>query len=93
MLYPVTLWICTGLIAMAVIFCFLRLLKGPGILDRAQVLEVFSLIGICFLAIDAVSNHQKVLLDTMIVIAIVPFVGSVAVTTFLIKTVNIKKRK
>lgn len=72
-----------ALLALAMVLAFLRLLRGPSLPDRVVALELIATSGVGFTALWAVVAGQPVFLDVAVVLALVSFVGTVAVALHL----------
>lgn len=72
-----------GLLAVAMLLAFLRLIRGPHITDRVVALDLITTIGVAMSAIYATINDAPVYLDVAILVAIVTFVGTIAFAYYL----------
>ena len=72
-----------GILGVALVFAFVRLLRGPRSPDRLVALEVMSAIGVSIMALAAILWKQPVLLDVILVVALVSFIGTIALATFI----------
>lgn len=60
-----------------------RMIKGPTPFDRVVALDLFGGISLCVIVLLAISFEQKVLMDSAYAIAVVSFIGTVALAGFL----------
>jgi len=74
--------ISVAMLAIAAICTVARMTLGPTLLDRAVALDVFVAVGICALAIEAAVGRHTHTLPILLVLALLGFVGSVAVARF-----------
>jgi multicomponent Na+:H+ antiporter subunit F len=72
-----------AILGVALVFAFVRMIRGPRSPDRLVALEVMSAIGISMMALSAILFDQPVLLDVILVVALVSFIGTVALATFI----------
>ena len=72
-----------GILGVALLFAFARMIRGPRSPDRLVALEVMSAIGISIMALAAILFDQPVLLDVILVVALVSFIGTIALATFI----------
>jgi len=77
------LTVLLGILGAALVFAFVRLLRGPRSPDRLVALEVMSAIGVSIMALAAILWKQPVLLDVILVVALVSFIGTIALATFI----------
>ena len=73
------------IIGISIVFCFLRMLKGPTAADRAVALDTVTTVTVAFLVILGYVFERYVYLDVSLVYAVLMFVGSVAIARFLEK--------
>ena len=73
------------IIGIGIVFCFLRMLKGPTSADRAVALDTVTTVTIAFLVVLGYVLKRYVYLDVSLVYAVLMFVGSVAIARFLEK--------
>jgi len=71
------------IIGIGIVFCFLRMLKGPTAADRAVALDTVTTVTIAFLVILGYVFKRYIYLDVSLVYAVLMFVGSVAIARFL----------
>ncbi|KPL15788.1 cation:proton antiporter [candidate division WOR_3 bacterium SM1_77] len=71
------------IIGIGVIFCFLRMLKGPTAPDRAVALDTAVTVTTALLVFIGFIFHRHVYLDVSLVYAVLTFVGSVAIARYL----------
>ena len=62
---------------------FLRLLRGPSLPDRVVALDTMAAITVGILSLASVASGQAILLDVALGIAIITFLGTVALAISL----------
>jgi multicomponent Na+:H+ antiporter subunit F len=67
----------------ALLLALYRLMRGPGVADRAVGLDVMTIIGVSVIGLIAVLMHRVIYLDVALVYAGISFVGVVAVARFI----------
>jgi multicomponent Na+:H+ antiporter subunit F len=72
-----------GMLVLALILAFIRLVRGPSLPDRVVALDLITLEVIGLIAVFIVANDQPLFLDAAIVLAIIAFVGTVAFARYL----------
>jgi multisubunit Na+/H+ antiporter MnhF subunit len=60
-----------------------RLLRGPSIPDRAVAFDLIMIHLVGLIALFALTSGQLVLLDAVIVVAVIGFLGTVALARFI----------
>lgn len=79
------IFIYTALIFLliALLLSFVRLARGPSINDRIAAMDLISSIVIGFIIIYSVLLKSKFYIDVVIIISLVAFIGTVAISTYL----------
>lgn len=86
-----------GPLAAAVLFAFVsvtgalvlttyRLLKGPTLPDRVVALDLITILLVALLTLFALSSQVETYLDAALVLALVAFLGTVALARFILRT-------
>ena len=81
--FSVILILSFALLLMAMILALIRLLKGPDIHDRIASMDLIAAITMGFIILYSVLVHNPIYFDIVIVIALISFIGTVAVSTYL----------
>ncbi len=71
------------ILAISVILVFIRLIKGPRVVDRVIALDLIITIGIGIITVFTIRSDQKVLLDVAIILALIAFLGTVAFSAYI----------
>ena len=72
---------------------FIRLVRGPDAADRIVALDLISVLIVAFLAAYSIYAGEKSFLDVAIAYALIAFLGTVALSRFLMRSANIVKTK
>ena len=72
-----------GMLLMAFILAFIRLLKGPEMSDRIVAMDLIASVTMAFILCYSVLVKNAIYLDIVIVISLISFIGTVAVSTYL----------
>ncbi|WP_373062992.1 monovalent cation/H+ antiporter complex subunit F [Gemmatimonas sp.] len=70
-------------LTLALLLAFYRLVRGPSLPDRVVALDLISMIIAGMLTASVIRTRQPVLLDTVTVIAVVSFFGTIAFARYL----------
>lgn len=73
------------ILAISVMLVFIRLLKGPAVVDRVIALDLIITIGIGIITVYSIRMDQKVLLDVAVILALIAFLGTVAFAYYIEK--------
>ena len=70
-------------LAAAVAITFVRLLRGPTLLDRVVALDLVAFLVVGLVGVAAIDTGQRALIDVALTVALVAFIGSVVYARFL----------
>lgn len=74
-----------GLLSLAMLLAFVRLVRGPSLPDRVIALDLMATLTVGLIAVYAVSTNQPAYLDVAVVLALIAFLGTVAFAHFIEK--------
>lgn len=70
-------------LAVALVFAFIRLVKGPTLPDRIVAMDLFGVLVVGLIVVLAARSGVRATLDAAIVIALIGFLGTVAYATYV----------
>ncbi|MCH5715217.1 monovalent cation/H+ antiporter complex subunit F [Niabella hibiscisoli] len=73
------------ILTLSVVLVFVRLFKGPAIVDRVIALDLIITIGIGIITVYSIRQNQKILLDVAIILALIAFLGTIAFSYYIEK--------
>lgn len=73
------------ILAFALVLTAYRLIKGPSLPDRVLALDMLAVISILLVACVAIVTSNPVLLDASLVLALLAFIGTVALSRYMEK--------
>lgn len=82
-MFPNIILVVQAILAISMLLCFVRALIGPTTFDRIAALDTFGLILVGFIGTIMVSQQTLAYTEVILVIGILAFVGSVAMSKFL----------
>ncbi len=82
-LLTVALVLAAMMVAAAVALTGWRMLKGPGIPDRAVAMDLLGLLAVAATALVALAGGYVALLDIALGLGLVGFIGAVGVAAFI----------
>ena len=65
-------------LALALVLAFVRLVRGPSLMDRVTALELVASLVAGIVAVYAIGTDDPALIDVAIALALVAFIGAVA---------------
>ncbi len=77
--------ITLNMLAVAMLFAMVRLLRGPSLADRVVALDLIAALAVGIITVYSIYTNQTMLLRAGIVVALVVFVGTVAFAMYLEK--------
>jgi multicomponent Na+:H+ antiporter subunit F len=78
----VVLWIAATMLAVAAVLSLVRIVRGPSALDRAVAMDVLLSCAIGGIGLEAAYGRHGTTLPVLAVLALLGFVGSVAIARF-----------
>jgi multicomponent Na+:H+ antiporter subunit F len=78
-------YVILPILALAVILVFVRLLKGPSIVDRVIALDLLITIGISIITVYSIVSNQSTFLDIAMILALIAFLSTIAFSYYLEK--------
>lgn len=79
----IVLYIAFAFLMLAMILTLVRLLKGPSVNDRIAAMDLISSIIMGVILVYAVLIRNAVYFDVPLIISLISFIGTVAVSTYL----------
>ena len=79
----IILYISLGILVVALFLVFVRMFKGPTIQDRVVALDLTASIAMGFILIYGVMAENAIYFDIPVIIALISFIGTVAISTYL----------
>jgi multicomponent Na+:H+ antiporter subunit F len=73
------------ILAIAVVLVFIRLFKGPKVVDRVIALDLIITIGIAIITAYSIRSSEAILLDVAMILALIAFLGTIAFSFYLDK--------
>jgi multicomponent Na+:H+ antiporter subunit F len=79
----IPLLVIFGMLLLAFVLAFVRMLKGPEMSDRIAAMDLISSVTMGFVLSYTVLVNKAIYFDIVIVISLISFIGTVAVSTYL----------
>lgn len=74
-----------GLLNLAFLLAFVRLVRGPSLPDRVVALDLMATLAVGFIATYAIATDEPLYVDLAVVLALIAFLGTVAFAHFIEK--------
>lgn len=78
-------YVVLPILAVSVLLVFVRIFKGPSIVDRVVGLDLLITIGIGIITVYSIRQKEELLLDVAIILALIAFLGTVAFSYYIEK--------
>lgn len=82
-LQNLALFVALPLLVLAVLLAVVRLVRGPSVPDRAVALDLIATLVMGIMGIYAIATDEAVLLDLVVVLALLSFMGTVAFARYV----------
>jgi multicomponent Na+:H+ antiporter subunit F len=79
----VSLALALGALALAIMVCFVRIVRGPTLPDRVLALDLLAIAGAGLMAVAGISFDSDVFLDVALILVVTGFVGTAAFARFI----------
>jgi multicomponent K+:H+ antiporter subunit F len=73
------------LLAIAMLLCFVRLVRGPGLPDRIVALDTMYINSLALLVVLGIRLHDSVYFEAALLIAMLGFVGTVSLSRYVLR--------
>jgi len=73
------------ILTISVILIFIRLFKGPEIVDRVIALDLIITVGTALITAYSIRSGQAIFLDVAMILALIAFLGTIAFSFYLEK--------
>jgi len=71
------------ILLVSLILVFIRLYRGPQVVDRVVALDLLITIGIGVITVYSISTKQFTFLDVALILALIAFLGTIAFSYYL----------
>ena len=72
-----------GMLLLAFILAFIRILKGPNMSDRTVAMDLIASITMAFILTYSILVQKAIYFDIVIVISLISFISTVAISIYL----------
>lgn len=77
------LLVAIAVVTVAFVIAFIRLLLGPSLPDRVVAMDLMATVGSAGIALYAMVTNHSVLLDAVLVLSLIFFLGTIAFAHYL----------
>ena len=83
---PIVLQVTMGILILSMVLTLIRLVRGPGLFNRVVALDLITSIAAGMILVYAVMTGVPAYVDVAVIIFLVSFLGTVAISKYLTKT-------
>ncbi len=77
--------LCVGLVGLALVLTLVRLIRGPSMPDRVLALDTLHINALALIVLLGIWEGSDLYFEAALLIAIMGFIGTVAVTKYLLR--------
>ncbi len=78
-------YVIIPMLSLSLILVFIRLYKGPHVVDRVIALDLVITIGIGLITAYSIATEDYIFLDVAMILALIAFLGTIAFSYYLEK--------
>jgi multicomponent Na+:H+ antiporter subunit F len=78
-------YVILPILAISLVLVFIRLFRGPSLVDRVIALDLIITIGTGIIALYCIHSNQNTFLDVALILALIAFLGTIAFAFYLEK--------
>ncbi|MEQ7800684.1 monovalent cation/H+ antiporter complex subunit F [Pedobacter sp. ASV1-7] len=78
-------YVILPILTVSVILVFIRLYKGPEVVDRVVALDLLITIGIALITVYSIRSLEPIFLDVAMILALIAFLGTISFSFYLDK--------
>jgi multicomponent Na+:H+ antiporter subunit F len=78
-------YVILPILSISVLLVFIRLYKGPEVVDRVVALDLIITIGISLITVYSIRSLEPIFLDVAMILALIAFLGTIAFSFYLDK--------
>jgi len=78
-------YVILPILGLALLLVFIRLFRGPGVVDRVIALDLLITIGVSVITVYSISTQKSTFIDVAMILALIAFLGTIAFAYYLEK--------
>jgi multicomponent Na+:H+ antiporter subunit F len=84
-LEPIIIYFILPILSISMLLIFIRVFKGPSLMDRVVALDLLVIVGIGSFSAYAILFDKEVVIDISLILALIAFLSTVAFTYYYVK--------
>lgn len=78
----ILLYFVLPVLSLSMVLIFVRVIKGPRLMDRVVALDLLVIVGIGFISSYAILFNKSLIIDVSLILALIAFLSTVAFTYY-----------
>jgi len=78
----ILLYFILPVLSLSMVLIFIRVIKGPRLMDRVVALDLLVIVGIGFISSYAILFDKAIIIDVSLILALIAFLSTVAFTYY-----------
>ncbi|MFC7526513.1 cation:proton antiporter [Parapedobacter sp. GCM10030251] len=78
-------YVILPILGLSLLLVFIRLFRGPSVVDRVIALDLLITIGVSVIAVYSISTQKSTFIDVAMILALIAFLGTIAFAYYLEK--------
>ncbi|SEL63185.1 cation:proton antiporter [Parapedobacter koreensis] len=78
-------YVILPILGVALVLVFIRIFKGPTVVDRVIALDLLITIGVGVITVYSISTQKSTFIDVAMILALIAFLGTIAFSYYLEK--------
>lgn len=78
-------YVILPILGLSLILVFIRIFKGPNVVDRVIALDLLITIGVSIITVYSISTEKSTFIDVAMILALIAFLGTIAFSYYLEK--------
>jgi len=78
-------YVILPILGLSLLLVFIRIYKGPSIVDRVIALDLLITIGVSVITVYSISTLRTTFIDVAMILALIAFLGTIAFSYYLEK--------
>ncbi|SFB92393.1 multicomponent Na+:H+ antiporter subunit F [Parapedobacter composti] len=78
-------YVILPILGLSLLLTFVRLFKGPNIVDRVIALDLLITVGVSVITVYSISTQESTFIDVGMILALIAFLGTIAFSYYLEK--------
>ncbi|MDZ4204902.1 MAG: monovalent cation/H+ antiporter complex subunit F [Bacteroidales bacterium] len=78
----ILIYLILPILSLSMVLIFIRVIKGPRLMDRVVALDLLVIVGIGFNSAYAILYNKALIIDVSLILALIAFLSTVAFTYY-----------